>query len=122
MLHTYRIDGYLALDQDECMQLGRSLAEKYRNASPFPHIVLDDFLDPDVLRSVRADFPSSQDRPFFDRDQERLKFQYQPLEISSGLVRNLIAELNSRSFLRFLEELTGIEGLISDPHFEGGGL
>ena len=122
MLHTSRIDGYLALDQDECEQAGRSLSEQYRNASPFPHIVLDDFLEADVLRGVLSAFPSSQNKPFFDRDQERLKFQYQPQEISSGIVRNLFAELNSRTFLRFLEELTGIEGLISDPHFEGGGL
>jgi hypothetical protein len=37
-------------------------------------------------------------------------------------VRNLFAELNSQAFLGFLEELTGIKGLIADPHFEGGGL
>jgi Rps23 Pro-64 3,4-dihydroxylase Tpa1-like proline 4-hydroxylase len=122
MLHMSRIDSYLALDRDECEQAGRSLSEQYRNASPFPHIVMDDFLEPEVLRGVLSDFPSSENKPFFDRDQERLKFQYQPQEISSGLVRNLFAELNSRTFLRYLEELTGIGGLISDPHFEGGGL
>ena len=122
MLHFARINGYLALDPDECRELGRSLAEKYRNASPFPHIVMDDFLDREVLRGVLADFPSSGDKEFFDRDQERFKFQYQPHESSSGLVRNLFAELNSQAFLGFLEELTGFRGLISDPYFDGGGL
>ena len=121
MLRFARVNGYLALDAAECREFGRSLAEKYQNADPFPHIVMDDFLDPDVLREILADFPSSKDKPFFDRDQERLKFQYQPHESSSGVARNLFAELNSQAFLGFLEELTGMEGLISDPYFEGGG-
>jgi Rps23 Pro-64 3,4-dihydroxylase Tpa1-like proline 4-hydroxylase len=36
--------------------------------------------------------------------------------------RRLLAELNSATFIDFLERLTGIAGLIPDPHFEGGGL
>jgi hypothetical protein len=122
MLHFTRINDYLALEPEECREYGRSLADQYRNATPFPHIVMDDFLEPDVLREVLADFPSSGDKEFFDREQERFKFQYQPHESSSGLVRNLFAELNSQAFLGFLEEMTGFDGLMSDPYFEGGGL
>jgi len=122
MLHLSRIGDYVALDPDECRQYGRSIGPQYRNADPFPHIVLDDFIDAEVLRSVLADFPPRQNKPFFDRDQERFKFQYQPHESPSGIVRNLFAELNSQAFLGFLEELTGFGGLISDPYFEGGGL
>jgi Rps23 Pro-64 3,4-dihydroxylase Tpa1-like proline 4-hydroxylase len=117
-----RINGYRAFDIDQCRKLGRSLSEQYQNASPFPHIVIDDFMDRDVLHGVIAEFPSSDQKEFFDRDQERLKFQYHPREVKSGLTRNLFAELNSEAFLTFLEELTGIDGLVSDPHFDGGGL
>jgi hypothetical protein len=122
MLQLNQIDGYLAFNADQCREAGRSLAHDYRTAEPFPHIVIDNFIDPTVLRGVLADFPSSEHKGFFDRDQERYKFQYQPQEVQSGLIRNLFAELNSQSFLGFLEELTGIEGLISDPYFAGGGL
>ena len=122
MLHMKPIGGYLTLDSDECRKVGQSLAAQYQGAEPFPHIVLDDFLDVDVLRQVLSEFPPSENRPFFDRDQERYKLQYPPYEISSGLIRNIFAELNSQAFLGFLEELTGIEGLISDPYFDGGGL
>jgi len=122
MLHMTSVAGYRALDEGECRALGRSLSDQYRNAHPFPHVVIDDFLEADILRNVLEDFPSSEGKQFFDREQERLKYQYQPGEVSSGLVRNLFAELNSRAFLAFLEELTGIKGLISDPYFEGGGL
>lgn len=122
MLHLNRINGYLAFDAEECRTLGRSLHHQYCDAEPFPHVVIDDFLPADVLEDVLSDFPPSADKEYFDRDQERLKFQYRPGEVSSGLVRNLFAELNSQAFLGFLEEMTGIAGLISDPHFEGGGL
>ena len=122
MLHLTAVNDYLAFDARECRELGRSLADRYRTAEPFPHIVLDDLVDEEVLGSVLADFPVSADKPYFDRDQERLKFQFQPQEVSSGLVRNVFSELNSQAFLGFLEEMTGIEGLIPDPYFEGGGL
>ena len=114
--------GYLALDSSECREFGRSLADQYRDAKPFPHIVIDDFLDLGVLHKVVEDFPASEGKEFFDRGQERLKYQFAPHEIPSGLVRNLFAELNGQAFLGFLEELTGIKGLIPDPYFEGGGL
>src|SRR6476659_7190015 len=103
MLHTHSFDGYLALDEKECRDLGRSLAKAYQTASPFPHVVIDEFLDPTLLRRVLNDFPPRDSKEFFDRDQERLKFQFQPQDVPSGLIRNLFAELNSRAFIGFLE-------------------
>ena len=109
MLHFSKIHDYLSLDEAECRELGRSLGGRYRSADPFPHIVIDDFIDPAVLKAVLAEFPSGEEKEFFDRDQERFKFQFQPLEVSSGITRNLFAELNGQAFLGFLEELTGFE-------------
>jgi hypothetical protein len=37
MLHLKRINGYLALDPRECRELGRSLAQAYQAARPFPN-------------------------------------------------------------------------------------
>lgn len=122
MLRLASKDGYLAFDAEECRTFGRSLAREYQSASPFPHVVIDNFLPAELLREVLADFPSTEGRAFFDRDQERFKVQLSPNESSSPLVRNLFAELNGEAFLSFLEEMTGIGGLIPDPHFVGGGL
>jgi Rps23 Pro-64 3,4-dihydroxylase Tpa1-like proline 4-hydroxylase len=38
------------------------------------------------------------------------------------LIRRLYWELNAAGFIGFLEQLTGIEGLVPDPYFAGGGL
>lgn len=40
----------------------------------------------------------------------------------SPYTRNLFHALSSRAFLAFLEEMTGIEGLIPDPYFSGGSI
>ena len=122
MLRLTSKNGYLAFDADECRGFGRSLANQYQTASPFPHIVIDDFLPSDLLEQIVADFPSTEGKAFFDRDQERFKFQLSPNDSDSAVVRNLFAELNGEAFVAFLEEMTGIDGLIPDPHFVGGGL
>ncbi len=112
----------LSFNADNCLAQGTARAAEYQGASPFPHIVMDDFLSPDLLRGLLADFPSSEGKDFFDREQEQLKFQYAPDEVRIGQLRNLLHELNSKAFVSFLESMTGITGLIPDPHFLGGGL
>ena len=57
----------------------------------------------------------------FDRAQEKLKSQF-VTERLQAYTRRLLYALNSRPFLMFLEELTGIDGLIPDPYFTGGGI
>jgi hypothetical protein len=114
--------GFLSFDERACLAAGERLRETYRSAAPFPHIVIEDFLDRDLLRAIAGAYPSLENRAFFDRDQERFKYQIHPQESGSGLVRNLLAELNSQAFLGFLRALTGIEGLVADPYFLGGGL
>jgi hypothetical protein len=37
-------------------------------------------------------------------------------------VRQIFWELNSSTFLKFLEKLTGIKNLLPDPHLQGGGI
>ena len=108
--------GYLHFDRDQCVAAGTALADQYRNARPYPHVVMDDFLSTDVLRRVNAEFPDRNGRTYFDRPQERFKYQFNPNTVESGLVRNLLAELNSEPFLAFLSALTGIDHLISDPY------
>ena len=101
---------------------GEEKHESYLNASPFPHIVIDDFLSPSVLEQCLADFPTDPDPDSteFNRAQEKLKSSYNPDYLPPHL-RSLFYSLNSRPFLKFLQNLTGIKGLIPDPYFAGGG-
>lgn len=113
--------GYLVFDKEECREAGRRLHADYASALCFPHIVLSDLVDAELLHRVQREFPSSDGHRAFDRSQERLKYQYPPRFWLGPASHNLFAELNSDAFVTFLEEMTGIRGLIVDPTFSGGG-
>lgn len=122
LLSLHDRSGLFAFDAAEARAAGAALAADYAAADPFPHVVIDDFLDPAFLTALLAGFPERDGKRFFDRDQERFKYQFAPEEIADGGLRSLLAELNGGAFIGFLEALTGIDGLIPDPWYLGGGL
>lgn len=111
------------INVDISKAIGERYREEYQSAKPFNYIKLDNFITPEVLENVLRDFPSSlaQMDESYMRHQERLKVSYKP-ELLSDYSRLLFFFFNSASFIAFLESLTGIKGLIPDPHFIGGGL
>lgn len=113
----------IVFDEDECRAAGRALHDSYVAAAPFPHIVIDDFLDGAFLRDIARDaFPGETTLREHNKAQHRLKRGFHPATLTHAPARNLFHELNGQAFLGFLEEMTGIEGLIPDPYFSGGGL
>lgn len=109
-------------DVDALSSLGDELAEAHQSADPFPHTVIDDFVSPEFVRFCLEHFPQElgEGGVAFDRSQERFKQSYQPDELGPEL-RSLFYALNSLPFIRLVERITGIKGLIPDPYFVGGG-
>ena len=101
---------------------GCELADSYRAASPFPHVVIDDFLDDRLIEQCLREFPERPgcDSETFDRAQERNKTSYHPDYLPSES-QALFYAFNARPFIRVIENITGINGLLPDPHFYGGG-
>ena len=98
-------------------------AAGYRSAEPFPHAVLDDVFEAGLLEDVVQEF-DGMDRERWhhtERDTER-KSSTEDFQHFGPTIRALISQLNAAPFLEFLEQLTGIAGLIADPHLRGGGL
>jgi hypothetical protein len=101
---------------------GLKFQAEYTSTRPFPHIVLDNFLDEEILELCLREFPDRFARgKSYARSQENLKFEFNPESLSPPL-RSLFQSFNSRPFIEFLENLTGIKELIPDPYFFGGGL
>lgn len=109
-------------DASAAREKGKELRDEYVSAEPFPHIVIDDFCSPEILNACIAFFPKKPDPASFsfDRDQERYKTSFNP-DFLPDQLRSFFYSLNSRPFVQFLENLTGVEGLIPDPFFTGGG-
>lgn len=109
-------------DADTTEKKGLELTAQYNGVRPYPHIVIDDFLPTKILETCLKQFPKVLDKEgmTFDRPQERLKSSFNPDHLESAL-RCFFYSLNSKPFIRFLENMTGIKGLIPDPYFMGAG-
>jgi hypothetical protein len=117
-----RLTGHV-VSHGKLKEIARAQAGTYRSASPFPHVVLDNLLDPALIREVLAEF-DAMDRTgwrFTERTTER-KYSTEDFQHFGPTTRVVFAQLNAAPFLAFLEALTGITGLIPDPHLRGGGL
>jgi len=118
-----QLDAGLFLDQSEARRIGEGLAENYCFAEPFPHIVLDSFLPPEVIEMAFENFPPealASDKVFEMGYAGLHKRQVLPSECN-GSARSVFHFFNSQPMLEFLEGLSAIPGLIPDPYFVGGG-
>lgn len=107
---------------DSSKEKGIEFHEAYQSADPFPHVVIDDFLPPKILDACLDQFPVGSDgaEEKFNRSQERLKESFHP-DTLPLVARGLFYSFNSRPFIRVVENITGIKGLIPDPYFLGAG-
>ena len=101
-----------------------SLRDRYTHAQPFPHIALDGLFDDADLDAVLREFPAPEQMRWarFDNAQEKKLGFYHESSTISDVVRRFLDAMNGFEMLLFLERMTGIEGLIPDPYFGGGGL
>lgn len=109
------------LDDNPLVARATELAPRYAAGTPFPHVVVDDFLPRVVLDALVAEFPAAADMS----KQFNAKLQTKSTEAvwarMGPTTRSVLAALNSGPFVAALEQLTGIDALIADPHLEGGG-
>ena len=107
----------------DVLDQARRLHDAFRHGDPFPHIVIDGLLPDAVLEGVLDEFPEPGGVGWehFDKPTE-LKLALADTERLSPVTRHLLAELNGQVFVEFLEALTGMGGLVPDPHYVGGGL
>lgn len=99
------------------------LSKAYQEAEPFPHIVIDDLLDQETLKEVSDSFPDPKDKAWWSYNNvlEKKLALDDPGKMNL-FTRCLIHELMEKRFCKFLEGLTGINGLIVDQTLNGGGL
>lgn len=107
-------------------------SEQYRSNSPFPHIVIDNFLPKPCFTELIAQYPYDQTSDAWN-DATRVSketgdyVQKDKRNIRDILrmpprFRQLIWELNSAPFLKALSVMTGIENLMPDPLLRGAGI
>jgi hypothetical protein len=96
--------------------------DEFVSADPFPHVIIEDALPAETIRAVIDAFPAPGPAWQHFDDPHQLKFALRDEEAMPPPIRSVIQQFNSQVFVEFLETLTGIKGLIPDPHLLGGGL
>jgi len=117
------LSGGFLLESRLAREIGASLSSQYCSASPFPHVVLENFLPEDMVQGLTEHFPKERLRSdvVFDVGYAgHHKRQILPLDCDE-FCRRAFDFFNAQPFLQFLEGLSGIEGLLPDPYFVGGG-
>ena len=95
---------------------------KFHGNIPSPHIVIDQFLNKEVARQVECEFPPSEDTRWnrFSHVNDK-KLAYNTEFDLPPAVKRLVDALSSNTFVRYMEKLTKVEGLIPD-HFSSGAM
>ena len=113
---------FLAPAYQDLLEVARQNKDKYKNADPFPSAYFDNVFNPEVLDQVLAEFPDMEKGTDLHYNNPNENKYASRGEHRFGETSEMFAHfLNSQTFLEFLTELTGIDALIPDPYFEGGG-
>ncbi|PIQ86322.1 MAG: hypothetical protein COV74_05505 [Candidatus Omnitrophica bacterium CG11_big_fil_rev_8_21_14_0_20_45_26] len=117
-------------DREKLLQLARDNHNTFTHANPFPHIVFDNFIPVELISLLADEFPRVEEGKWTfwgPGDTIQTKRQFEKFGTSDEtqfgpFTRHFMMQLNSDTFLRFLQILAGIEHLIPDPSFNRCGM
>ena len=100
-----------------------SLRERYAANQPYPHVVLDDFLAPEIYAAALREFPGTDRAEWtnYFHVNEHKRANVDPATWAPTL--RMIAEvLTGDEFLAWVSALSGFDDLVADWSMDGGGL
>ncbi|MCJ8163348.1 2OG-Fe(II) oxygenase [Pontibacter sp. E15-1] len=111
------------IDLPSLEQRGAAIRADFSSKPVFRYAVIEDFFRDDQAERIQLAYPSLTQGHWDGTTyiDQKNKFQQRVFDQGS-LFDEIFAELNSGAFLNFLEQVTGIRQLQSDPSLFGGGL
>ena len=98
------------------------LRKEFERARPFPHVVIDSFLEPALCAGLLAEFPAFDVRAARNETGATgRKAVVSQLPALGPAYRAFDALMRSREFLDWTGRVTGIPDLVYDPDYIGGG-
>ena len=99
------------------------LRQAFVNAKPFPHLAIDGLFSPKLLELVLADFDRLNWSNWRRYDtQYEVKRGSAPKTWLGHASQLYFSTIYSGQFVDFLERVTGVAGLVTDPELFAGGL
>lgn len=130
-LHTPIRDELFFFSRSEMMEKADALHDEFKNAEPFPHVVIDNFFPEEIALRLGRAFPGIDDIDWkfegpgdskHTGDKKIEKVATSNEELFPDEIRFMMMQLQSGIFCNFLNRLTGFEHLAPDPSHHGCGL
>ena len=108
----------------------QQLYNKFMSEEPINHLVIDNFVDSGYLSNVLSEIKNIPVSVWdnlpagINREPDNIYFAKKTalsnFDVVGSYTREIFNALNSTEFMKFLEDITGIKGLIADPNYLGG--
>jgi len=99
-----------------------ALARSFQSADPFPNIVIDNFLQAEVCDQLLRGFPPfERGCALNERGLPGGKATCEQVRELGGIFTRIDDVVRSQEFLALISEISGIDGLLYDPDYVGGG-
>ena len=112
-------------DYSRFEELVSDAALNYKDRRPYPFAYFDGLFDDKLIDSINKEIDSSDfaldDRAIGDIEV-KIRSDFSDNEEVPPASKLVFDVLNGGKFLEIVSRLTGIDGLISDPYYDGGGI
>jgi hypothetical protein len=113
--------GVAALNPSICEQV-ESIRDRFNNAQPFRHVVMDGFLDPEFCSRLIADFPPFETHyAVNERGETGRKAVVSTIAAVSPAYARFDALMKEPEFLALIGRIADIPDLLYDSEYVGGG-
>ena len=118
------------MNQRELKKIATTCASKILegefHAEPYKHLIVDDFLPNNLAKKCLDSFPKLDDDCWQHENDKNIEIKSRTTWVSEFDIPDNIIEsvriINSSLILRSFSKIFGIEKLMPDPYFSGGGL
>ena len=98
------------------------LKEKYRNAFPFEHIKIENFLQEDYAEEIYKNFPTDFENWHKYWNPIEVKYANDDINNMDKLIKDIFYLLSTDKLIKVFSQITGITDLEYDPYLHGAGL
>lgn len=100
-------------------------SKMYLEKTPYPFAIFDDLFDENLLSNVNKEINESsysKDVRTISGIEVKTRSDFEDNESLPENIKTVFEIINGGKFLNIVSRLTAIEGLISDPYYDGGGV